>query len=97
MGRCRVGSRRGCRVYAPNPPELLDAIISPSDTANVVVGKLTDYFAAGTSLVWLVYPVYRQVEAHMPGQKTLIFTESGTLEASDLLPGFGCKVTQSLQ
>jgi Uma2 family endonuclease len=74
-------------------PDLVAEIISPSDTANVVKGKLSDYLAAGTSLVWLVYPVYRQVEAHRSGQRTLIFSESDTLEAPDLLPGFHCKVS----
>jgi Uma2 family endonuclease len=74
-------------------PDLVAEIISPSDTANVVKGKPTDYFAAGTSRVWLVYPVFRQVEAHTPGGRTLILSESDTLEDPDLLPGFGCKVS----
>lgn len=74
-------------------PDLVAEIISPSDTANVVKGKLADYFAAGTKLVWLVYPLYRQVEAHIPGEKTLVFDETDTLESA-ILPGFSCKVSE---
>lgn len=52
------------------PARSVAEIISPSDAASVVKGKLADHLTAGTSLVWLVYPLYRQVEAHMPGLKS---------------------------
>jgi Uma2 family endonuclease len=73
-------------------PDLAVEVISPSDTAEVVKGKLEDYFLAGTSLVWLVYPKYKQVEAHTPGGVTRVFREGEVLEAPELLTGFSCKV-----
>jgi Uma2 family endonuclease len=73
-------------------PDLAAEIISPSDTANVIKGKLSDYFAAGTFLVWLMYPLFKQVEAHSRDGKIMIFSETDTLEAPGVLPSFSCKV-----
>jgi Uma2 family endonuclease len=73
-------------------PDLVAEIISPSDTANVIKGKLSDYFAAGTRLVWLVYPLFRQVEAHGLDGRIVIFAEADRLEAPQILPGFSCQV-----
>lgn len=75
-------------------PDLIAEIISPSDTANVIKGKLSDYFAAGTQLVWLVYPLFRQVEAHGLDGKVVTFAESDRLEVPQILPGFSCQVAE---
>jgi Uma2 family endonuclease len=75
-------------------PDLVAEIISPSDTANVIKGKLSDYFLAGTQVVWLVYPLFRQVEAHSSDGKIIVFTESDTLQASTILLGFSCNVAE---
>ncbi len=74
-------------------PDLVAEIISPSDTANVIKGKLHDYFVAGTQLVWLVYPLFRQVEAHRSNGRVIVFSEVDRLQAPDLLPDFSCKVS----
>jgi Uma2 family endonuclease len=75
-------------------PDLVAEIISPSDTANVIKSKLSDYFAAGTLLVWLVYPLFKQVEAHSADGKIVIFSETDRLEAPQILPGFSCQVSE---
>lgn len=69
-------------------PDLAVEVISPSDTVEVIKEKLEDYFGAGTSEVWLVYPKAKQVEACSPSGVTKVFRESDTLQAPDLLPGF---------
>lgn len=68
-------------------PDVVAEIISSSDTTNVVKEKLQDYFHAGTKLVWLLYPRFRQVEAHTPDGTMKIFNAEDRLE-SNLLPGF---------
>ncbi len=42
-------------------PELLVEVISPNDRAEEIVECLNEYWAAGTHLVWVIYPTYRQV------------------------------------
>lgn len=73
-------------------PTLVAEVISPSDTARVIKGKLADYFAAGTQLVWLIYPSYKEVEVHTPAGTMTTFREADTLREPQLLPGFSCKV-----
>lgn len=77
-------------------PDLAVEVISNSDTTKVVKEKLEDYFAAGTGLVWLVYPDFKQVEAHTPDGISKIFRENDTLQA-EVLPGFACKVGELLE
>lgn len=79
-------------VFWEVAPDLVAEIISPSDTANVIKGKLNDYFAAGTQVVWLVYPLFRQVESHSSDGTIVVFTESDLLQAPPVLPEFSCKV-----
>ncbi|MGL4608460.1 MAG: Uma2 family endonuclease [Trueperaceae bacterium] len=72
-------------------PDMIAEVISYSDTASVVKEKLQDYFGAGTKLVWLLYPRFKQVEAHTPDGTMKIFNADDRLE-SNLLPGFSCTV-----
>lgn len=74
-------------------PDMVAEIISASDTASVIKEKLQDYFGAGTRLVWLLYPRFKQVEAHTPDGRMRIFNAEDRLE-SELLSGFSCKVSE---
>jgi Uma2 family endonuclease len=74
-------------------PDVVVEIISSSDTADVIKEKLQDYFRAGTQLVWLLYPRFKQVETRTPNGNMQIFEVEDKLE-SDLLPGFSCKVSE---
>lgn len=75
-------------------PDMIAEIISSSDTAEVIKEKLEDYFAAGTQLAWLIYPRFKQVEAHTPDGIMRIFRAGDVLEAKDLMPGFQCAVNE---
>ena len=37
-------------------PELAVEIVSPTNPATEVIGKVQEYFVAGVKLVWVVYP-----------------------------------------
>ncbi|HEU4743383.1 MAG TPA: Uma2 family endonuclease [Meiothermus sp.] len=78
-------------------PDLVVEVISPGDTAEAIKEKLEDYFGAGTSEVWLVYPKARQVEACSPSGVTQVFREADILQSPDLLIGFSCKVVAIFQ
>jgi Uma2 family endonuclease len=80
--------------YRGNPadvvPELVVEAASPTDKAEEVVAKAHDYLRAGVLLVWVVYPRLRQVYAYThTATPPRIFTDADTLDAGDVLPGFG--------
>lgn len=73
-------------------PDLAVEAIALGDTVETVKERLEDYFEAGTRMVWLVYPRFKQVEAHLPDGTMRTFKETDILEAPHLLPGFSCRV-----
>jgi Uma2 family endonuclease len=42
-------------------PDLAVEIVSPTNVANEVVGKVEDYFACGVQRVWVIYPLFAKV------------------------------------
>lgn len=73
-------------------PDLAVEIVSPSETAEEVREKVRDFLAAGTLLVWVIYPRSREVLVHRPGGAIQVLTETDTLEDAAVLPGFACRV-----
>ena len=69
-------------------PDLTVEVISPSETATEVEAKVRDYLAAGTKLVWLVYPDEKMVRVHRPDGTTALVQADGRLSGEELLPGF---------
>ena len=75
-------------------PDLAVEIVSPSETAEEVREKVRDYLAAGTPLVWVVYPRAQEVVAHSPDGLARTYGIRDTLSASEVLPGFSCPVAE---
>ncbi|MBC7815193.1 MAG: Uma2 family endonuclease [Burkholderiales bacterium] len=71
----------------PNAPDLAVEVVSPSDSLQKLMIKVSNYLAAGT-VVWVVYPTDRQVVVHAPGQSVQIFDIEGILSGGNILPGF---------
>lgn len=78
-------------------PDLAVEIISPSETADEVREKVRDFLAAGTPLVWVVYPRTREVLIHRPGGAIQALGVDDLLEDADLLPGFQCRVSEMFE
>lgn len=75
-------------AYWPGAPDLAVEVISPGNTRREMEEKISEYLAAGVSLVWVVRPKQRTVTAHRSGQETQTLTESDTLDGQDVVPGF---------
>ncbi|NJO05332.1 MAG: Uma2 family endonuclease [Chloroflexaceae bacterium] len=73
-------------------PDLAVEIVSPTETAEEVQAKVTDYLTAGARLVWVIYPRQQQVVAHTPDGVGRTFRTTDTLAQPALLPGFACPV-----
>jgi Uma2 family endonuclease len=78
--------------YAPEMPALAAEIISPSETAEYVDEKVTDYIAGGARLIWLVYPRTRRVKVVTPDGTVRTVAIDGVLDGGDILQGFTLKV-----
>ncbi len=68
-------------------PALAVEIISPSNTASEIVRKRSQYLAAGSRAVWVVYPEQREIEIFRPGDRPLILGEHDSLADEQLFPG----------
>jgi Uma2 family endonuclease len=69
-------------------PDLAIEVISPGNTAKEIERKLTEYFDAGTPLVWYVYPMDREVRVFTSPQRGRKVQGSQTLRGGSVLPGF---------
>jgi Uma2 family endonuclease len=88
----RVPSTGIPEAFWEQAPDLVVEIVSPSETAEAVREKVRDFLAAGTPLVWVVYPRSREVLVHRPNGSIQALTEGDTLEGATVLPGFACRV-----
>ena len=88
---------RSGRILPPDKlpeggPDLAIEVISPTNTLREMDQKVSDFFAAGSTRVWLVYPEHREVYVH--GLSGVIRRRGDeTLEDPELLPGLSVKVS----
>jgi Uma2 family endonuclease len=84
----KVAQAVGTKGYLPFAPDLAVEILSPDDTYSEVETKVTEYLAAGTSLVWVIDPVRQRAFVHAPGAAPRILTAADELDGADAVPGF---------
>ena len=69
-------------------PDLAIEVISPSNSASAVHRKIHDYFKAGVTRVWVVYPEQAEVYIYSTPQQIQVVGVGQELDGRDLLPGF---------
>ena len=69
-------------------PELAIEIVSPTNPATEVIGKVQEYFTAGVKLVWFVYPDQEQVYAYESPTRIAVLARGDELDGKAVLPGF---------
>ncbi len=70
------------------PPDLAVEVKSPTDRKRALRRKAERYLAAGTKVVWLVYPDEQIVEVYVGDEDVKTVGMNGTLDGGDVLPGF---------
>jgi Uma2 family endonuclease len=68
-------------------PELMVEVVSPSDKAEEIMDRLDEYWAAGTKLVWIVYPTHRLVYVYESPRQVRILGAADELDGGGVLPG----------
>ena len=74
-------------------PDLAVEVISPSNKATDMHRKVRQLLAAGTTLIWIVYPELRNVDVHTR-EGAITLNEADTLSGGDVLPGFEIPVRE---
>src|SRR5258707_5255852 len=78
------------KKFMPFAPDLAVEVVSPGDSASEIIEKVTEYLAAGTRVVWVVYPDTKTAHIYNAANKDRIeiVQATGTLDGGDVLPGF---------
>ena len=70
-------------------PDIAAEVVSPGDKADDLIAKVREYLRGGVRLVWIVYPLAREIHAYRPGSATVqVHFADADLDAPDVLPGF---------
>ena len=80
------------RGFIPFAPDFAVEVVSPDDRPGAIAEKLAEYLAAGTRLVWIVYPAERSVAVHVPDAPPRYARTGETLDGGDVLPGLSLRV-----
>lgn len=91
VARSRIPESGLPEGYWPFAPDLAVEIVSPGDTFDELQAKVREYLAAGTRLVWVVWPRGRSVIAYHPGG-IMELAADDLLSGGDVLPGFEMQV-----
>lgn len=90
----RLPPRGRAHRFYEGAADLVVEIVSPGDRAGELARKVAGYLAAGTALVWVVYPEIRTVVAHRPDGTARVHGEDDTLDGGEVLPGFAVRVAE---
>jgi len=90
----RERETEGARPYIPGAPDIAVEVVSPSDRTREVLGKVSDYLAAGSRVVWVVNPVREEVSVFRSPFAPRILAGADLLRDEDVLPGFSVTVAE---
>jgi Uma2 family endonuclease len=76
----------------PGAPDLAIEVLSPTNTAASMHGKVADYLASGTLCVWVIDPETETVAVYRSLLRPLTLARGAVLEVEGLLPGMRVEV-----
>jgi len=69
-------------------PDIAVEVLSESNTKREIARKRSEYFSAGTQLVWIVDPKSLTVSVYTSPEKVTVLDKSQHLDGGNVLPGF---------
>jgi Uma2 family endonuclease len=89
ISRARLaGYRRLHPPILPLAPDLAIEVLSEGNTPREMARKVSEYFASGCRLLWLIDPRKRTVAVYTSPAEPVTLAEKQTLTGGDVLPGF---------
>ena len=90
----RERETEGARPYIPGAPDIAVEVVSPSDRTREVLGKVSDYLAAGSRIVWVVNPVREEVSVFRSPFAPRVLAGTDVLDGEEVLPGFSVTIAE---
>jgi Uma2 family endonuclease len=75
------------------PLDLAVEIVNKGNTKAEIDRKLREYFAAGTRLVWLLYPKTQTARVYAAAKQFVSLKRDQSLNGGDVLPGFTLRLS----
>jgi Uma2 family endonuclease len=75
-------------------PDLAMEIVSPTNLAEEIDRKITDYFQAAVRLVWVFYPDSGRVYVYQSPTHVSILERTDILDGDEVLPGFRLPIAE---
>jgi Uma2 family endonuclease len=75
-------------------PEICVEVVSPNDMADEVEAKIEEYFRAGVSLVWVVYPRQERFYVYESASRVRRLTRDDTLDGGTVVPDFALPLAE---
>lgn len=70
-------------------PNIAGEVVSPTDSAEELEDKITEYFRAGVQLVWVVYPSQSKIHVYSsPTDPIAVLSKNDVLDGGAIVPGF---------
>ena len=88
------GGRRPKEKVSSLPPRLAVEVLSEDNTAAEIDMKLTEYFAAGCRLAYVIDPATRTARRHTAAREFAEIPADGELDGGDVLPGFAVALAE---
>ena len=82
------------RPFIPGAPDLAIEVRSPNDRTGEILGKVSDYLAAGCPLVWVVDPIREEVSVFRSPFAPRVLAATDLLDGEEVLPGFSVAVAE---
>lgn len=90
----RERETKDARPYVPGAPDLAIEVVSPSDRTREILGKVSDYLAALSRIVWVVNPAREDVSVFRSPFAPRILAGADPLDGENVLPGFSVTIAE---
>ena len=80
--------------YLRLAPDLVVEVVSPSDSASELQGKIFTWLDAGCRLVWVVYPAAQSVTVYRSRENARVLGADEVLDGAPVFDGFSAEVRE---
>ena len=75
-------------------PDLVVEVVSPTDSASELQGKIFTWLDAGCRLVWVVYPAAQSVTVYRSRENARVLGADEVLDGAPVFDGFSAEVRE---
>jgi len=87
-----LGFKPSTQKFFPGAPDLAIEVLAPSNTRAEIDERLSDFFASGAQIAWIINPDDQCVEVCYSASKRKLLGRAADLDGEHLLPGFRYRI-----